>query len=136
MSKWADWAFAAALLGCVAIVLTFTGISPALGHQTESSKGVSVTMHVTPDDQPASGQPSNVIVSKVRPNRGSFSWRSCRCYLRISDSTGDVVLNRKAKRTMRFTFPRATAYELTFSGRIKRGRTFKRFRVTFAIRAS
>ena len=75
------------------------GAATAPGHQTESNKGVSVTMHVTPDDEPVAGQSSRIIVTKVRPNRGSFSWRTCTCYLRISDSTGNVVLNRKAKRT-------------------------------------
>ena len=93
-------------------------------------------MHVTPDDEPVSGQSSRIIVSKVRPSRGSFSFRSCACYLRISDSAGNVVLNRKAKRSQRFTFPRATAYEIVFTGRVKRGSRYKRFRVTFAIRAS
>ena len=93
-------------------------------------------MHVTPDDEPVSGQSSRIIVSKVRPNRGTFSFRNCACYLRISDSGGDVVLNRKAKRSQTFTFPRATAYEIVFTGRVKRGSTFKRFRVKFAIRAS
>jgi hypothetical protein len=121
---------------CLGITLLVVGASTAPGHQTESNKGVSVTMHVTPDDEPVSGQSSRIIVSKVRPSRGSFSWRNCACYLRISDSAGDVVLNRKAKRTTRFTFPRATAYEIVFTGRVKRGSRFKRFRVTFAIRAS
>lgn len=123
----------ACLLGCM--LLAF-GASSAPGHQTTSNKGVTVTMHVTPDDEPVSGQASRIIVSKVRPSTGRFSWKSCACYLRVSDSAGNVVLNRKAKRTTRFTFPRATAYELVFTGRVKRGRSFKRFRVSFAIRAS
>jgi hypothetical protein len=46
------------------------------------------------------------------------------------------VLNRRAKRAQYFTFPRATAYEILFSGRVKRGGSFKRFRVPFAVRAS
>jgi hypothetical protein len=123
----------ACLVGSMFLVI---GAASAPGHQTESNKGVSVTMHVTPDDEPVSGQSSRIIVSKVRPSRGSFSWRNCACYLRISDSTGNVVLNRKAKRTTRFTFPRATAYEIVFTGRVKRGSRFKRFRTSFAIRAS
>ena len=123
----------ACLVGSMFLVI---GATSAPGHQTESNKGVSVTMHVTPDDEPVSGQSSRIIVSKVRPSRGSFSWRNCACYLRISDSTGNVVLNRKAKRTTRFTFPRASAYEIVFTGRVKRGSRFKRFRTTFAIRAS
>jgi hypothetical protein len=121
---------------CLGIMLLVVGAATAPGHQTESNKGVSVTMHVTPDDEPVSGQPSRIIVSKVRPSRGSFSFRTCACYLRISDSAGDVVLNRRAKRTTRFTFPRATAYEIVFTGRVKRGSRYKRFRVSFAIRAS
>ena len=121
---------------CLGIMLAIAGATTAPGHQMESSKGVTVTMHVTPDDEPVSGQQSRIIVSKVSPSRGKFSFRNCACYLRISDSTGNVVLNRKAKRTTLFTFPRATAYEIVFTGRVKRGSKFKRFRVTFAIRAS
>ena len=123
----------ACFVGLMVLVL---GVATAPGHQTTSNKGVTVTMHVTPDDEPVSGQSSRIIVSKVRPSKGRFSWRSCACYLRVSDSTGNVVLNRKAKRTTRFTFPRATAYEIVFTGRVKRGSRYKRFRVTFAIRAS
>jgi hypothetical protein len=121
---------------CTATILLMLGAGMAPGHQTESSKGVSVTMHVTPEDEPIAGRVSTITVSKIRPNRGRFSWRTCKCYLRISDSSGKVVLNRRAKRTQKFTFPRATAYEIVFSGRVKRGGTFKRFRVDFAIRAS
>ena len=121
---------------CLGIMLFAFGVTAAPGHQTDSNKGVSVTLHVTPDDEPVSGQSARIIVSKVKPRSGRFSWRSCACYLRISDSAGNVVLNRKAKRTSRFTFPRATAYEIVFTGRVKRSGKFKRFRTTFAIRAS
>jgi hypothetical protein len=121
---------------CTTTILLMLGVATAPGHQTESSKGVSVTMHVTPEDEPIAGQSSRILVTKVRPNRGRFSWRSCKCYLRISDTTGKVVLNRKAKRSQSFTFPRASAYEIVFSGRVKRGGSFKRFRVDFAVRAS
>jgi len=120
---------------CTAILFTL-GATAATGHQTESSKGVSVTMHVTPEDEPIAGRSSKILVTKVKPNRGRFSWKSCRCYLRISDSAGKVVLNRKARRSQSFTFPRASAYEIVFSGRVKRGGSFKRFRVDFAVRAS
>ncbi|MGH2979947.1 MAG: hypothetical protein ACRDLQ_09980 [Solirubrobacterales bacterium] len=120
---------------CTATILLTLGADSAPSHQTESSKGVSVTMHVTPEDEPIAGRSSKILVTKVRPNRGRFSWRSCKCYLRISDSTGRVLLNRRARRRQSFTFPRASAYEIVFSGRVKRGRSFKRFRVDFAIRA-
>jgi hypothetical protein len=121
---------------CLGIMFSLSIAGSATGHQTESNKGVSVTLHVTPDDEPVSGQEARIIVSKVRPSKGRFSWKSCACYLRVSDSTGNVVLNRKAKRTTVFTFPRATAYEIVFTGRVKRGSSYKRFRVKYAIRAS
>lgn len=122
---------------CIATILLTLGATTAPGHQTESNKGVSVTMHVTPEDEPVAGRSSRILVTKVRPNRGRFSWRSCKCYLRISDSAGRVVLDRRVRRrSTRFTFPRASAYELVFSGRVKRGGSYKRFRVDFAIRAS
>jgi hypothetical protein len=120
---------------CTATIFLIQGAAPAPGHQTESSKGVSVTMHVTPEDEPIAGRSSRIL-TKVRPGRGRFTWRSCKCYLRISDSAGRVVLNRKASRSSRFTFPRASAYELVFSGRVKRGSRYVRFRVDFAVRAS
>ena len=120
---------------CTATILLMLGATAAPGHQTESSKNVSVTVHVTPDDEPVAGRVAT-ITARVKPRRGRFSWRSCKCYLRITDSSGRVVLNRRAKRTQRFRFPRATAYEIVFSGRVKRGRSIKRFRVDFAVRAS
>ena len=121
---------------CLALMLWICAVATAPGHQTDSNKGVSVTLHVTPDDEPVAGQESRIIVSKVRPSKGTFSWKRCACYLRVSDSTGNVVLNRKAKRTTVFTFPKATAYEIVFTGRVKRGSRYKRFRVKYAIRAS
>ena len=120
---------------CTATILLMLGAATAPGHQTESSKGVSVTVHVAPDDEPVAGRAST-ITAKVRTRRGRFSWRSCKCYLRITDSSGRVVLNRRAKRSQRFTFPRSTAYEIVFSGRVKRGSRQVRFRTDFAIRAS
>lgn len=121
---------------CIATFLLTLGAATAPGHQTESSKGVSVTLHVTPDDEPVAGRSSRITVTKVRPRRGRFSWRTCKCYLRITDSSGKVVLNRRARRSQSFTFPRATAYEIVFSGRVRRGGRYVRFRVDFAIRAS
>jgi hypothetical protein len=122
---------------CLGIMLLIVGAASAPGHQTKSNKGVSVTMHVTPDDEPVSGQSSRIIVTKVRAGSWRFSRKRCACYLRISDSAGDVVLNRRvSQRTTRFTFPRATAYEIVFTGRVTRGSKTKRFRVSFAIRAS
>ena len=123
-------------LACL-ITLIFVNASVASAHQTDYDRGVGVTLHVTPDDEPIAGQPSRIIVTKVRAGSWRFSRRGCVCYLRVSDSAGSIVLNKRVRsRTTRFTFPRATAYEIVFSGRVKRNGRSKRFRTSFAIRAS
>jgi hypothetical protein len=92
-------------------------------------------MHVSPDDEPVAGRSAKIIVTKVRARRARFSWGSCSCRLRVIDSGGRVVLNRRAGRRTSFTFPRRAAYEITFSGRVKRGGRKVSFGVPFAIRA-
>jgi hypothetical protein len=123
-----------ACLCCLAAMLAAAATAPA--HQTAYSKGVSVTLHVNPNDEPDAGRPAQVIVTRVAPNRGSFRWRSCACYLRVSDSSGHVVVNRRTGRRSTVTFPRSGAYEIVFSGRYKRAGHTKRFRAKFAIRAN
>ncbi len=120
-----------------AMIVMLAGVPPAAAHQTASNRGVTVTMHVTPDDEPVAGKQSNIGVTKVKAGSYRFSWRSCVCYLRVTDSAGHVLLNQRTRdRNTGFTFPRATAYQIVFSGRVKRNGRKKRFRVSFAIRAS
>lgn len=116
-------------------IAAFAAVPAVSAHQTASSKGVSVTMHVAPNDEPPAGHPAKIVVTRVRPGTGRFSWASCNCRLSIKDASGRVVLNRRAAKRMTFTFPRSGAYELRFSGRVKRGGKNVHFRVTFAIRA-
>ena len=125
-------------LACLATMIAMlAGASPAPAHQTATNRGVSVTMHVTQDDEPVAGQPSRVIVTRVRAGSYRFRWSRCVCYLRITDSSGNVILDRRQRgRSTPVTFPRATAYQIVFSGRVKRGGRKKRFRVSYAIRAS
>jgi hypothetical protein len=122
------------LWACV-VVAALLAVPTVSAHQTAQNKGVSVTMHVTPDDQPVAGRSSRILITRVKPRRGRFSWRTCACYLNVRDASGRVVLNRRAKRRMTFTFPKSGAYELIFSGRVKRSGKKVRFRVSFAIRA-
>jgi hypothetical protein len=118
---------------CVATALL--GVATVNAHQTGSNKGVSVTLHVAPDDAPVAGRPATIIVTKVNARRGTFSWRKCGCHLNVKDASGRVVLNRNAGRRTSFTFPRSGAYQITFSGSVKRNGRSVRFRVPFAIRA-
>jgi hypothetical protein len=121
-----------ACLCCLALLLAAATVE---AHQTAYSKGVSVTLHVNPNDEPEAGRATQVLVTRVAPNRGRFRWKTCVCYLKITDSSGKVIVNRRAGRRSTVTFPRATAYEIVFSGRYRRSGATKRFRAKFAIRA-
>jgi hypothetical protein len=111
---------------------------PALAHQTSVSRGVAVTLHVLPEDEPVAGQPATIVAVKVAPPRGArFRFGTCRCRVRVRTAAGAVVLNRRAGKRTRFTFPQPGAYQITYSGtyRSKRGAT-RSFAADFAIRAS
>ena len=121
----------AALAAAVLLVV------PAQAHQTVSSNGARVTMHVNPDDAPEAGVASSIRVLKVAvPSGARFTFRSCRCRLKITNSAGRVLRDRAMTTRTTFTFPSVGAYRLTYSGRYtKSGRT-KKFAASFAIRAS
>ena len=123
-----------ALVAALAAAAFFT--IPALAHQTTISNGARVTLHVDPNDEPEAGRSTSIKVLKVAvPRRASFSFRSCGCRLKITDSAGTVLRNARMRTSTRFTFPKAGAYRLTYSGSYRRSGTRKRFNASFAIRA-
>ena len=121
----------------VAAVATLALTAPALGHETVTDRGVAVTLHVLPDDEPKAGQPSTIVVVKVRPPRGGrFTFRSCACRVKVADASGHVLLNRRTGKRTTFTFPDAAAYEITYSGSYRaKNRKTRRFSAAFALRA-
>jgi hypothetical protein len=123
-----------ALAVCLAVLIAAPA---ALAHQTVTSNGVAVTIHVAPDDEPQAGQPAAINVLGARRKGYKFSFRTCGCRLIVTDSSGAKLLDRavRAKRTT-FTFPRSGAYEITVSGRVKRGSRSRKFTARFAYRAA
>ena len=120
-----------------ALALCAVAAAPAFAHQTVSSNGARVTLHVNPDDAPEAGVASSIRVLSVKvPSTARFAYSTCRCAIRITDSAGRVVLSRSMKTRTTFTFPRAGAYQITYSGRYTRSGKTKRFAAKFAIRAS
>jgi hypothetical protein len=119
----------------VVALAALTGTASA--HQTTTSNGARVTMHVAPNDEPRAGSPATVTVTKVAvPRRATFSSGSCGCRLRVTDSSGSVIADRAMGKRTRVTFPRPGAYKLVYSGSYRRGGKARRFAASFAIRAS
>jgi hypothetical protein len=128
--------FTLALTGAASLMLV---VAPAWAHQIASNNGVSVQVHVNPNDEPIAGAATTIWVVRVKnvKGKGLFSWATCRCQLKVFDSSGTVIQSgaAKAARTA-VTFPEAKAYGITFSGRIKRNGVWRTFKVSYAIRAT
>ena len=123
-----------ATLAATAASATFT--IPALAHQTVRSNGARVTLHVDPNDEPEAGKRTTIRVLRVAvPRNASFSFRRCRCRIRITNAAGAVMHESAMRTRLTFTFPRAGAYRLDYSGRYTRSGRRKRFSASFAIRA-
>jgi hypothetical protein len=121
----------------IAAVFSVIAVAPASGHQIASNNGVSVQVHVNPNDEPVAGVATTIWVVRVKALNATFAWTTCRCRLEVVDSSGTPVLNSvaRAPRTP-VTFPEAKAYGITFSGRVKRKGVWRSFKVSYAIRAS
>lgn len=124
-----------ALIGAtVALIVSASGWA----HQIASNNGVSVQVHVNPNDEPVAGVPTTIWVVRVKnvKGKGTFAWPTCRCQLKVFDSSGTVVQSGPATTArIAITFPEAKAYGITFSGRIKRNGVWRTFKVSYAIRA-
>jgi hypothetical protein len=110
----------------------------ALAHQTViDARGVAVTMHVLPGDEPQAGESATIVIVAVKPPKGRFTFGSCGCRIKVTTASGRVLLDRRTGKRTPFTFPDPAAYEITYSGsyRAKGGKT-RRFTTTFAIRAN
>ena len=120
---------------CLAALLATAPAASA--HQSAKSNGITVTMHIAPDDEPVAGQPAALIfVSAKRPG-WTLRRSSCGCRFRITDASGASVLDRRfTGRAVTFTFPRSGAYRVSLSGRLQRGRRSRSFDASFTYRAS
>jgi hypothetical protein len=119
----------------IALLAALALAAPAAAHQTVSDNGATVTVHVSPDDAPVAGQAAKINVVRVKvPAHATFRLSSAR--VRVSDSAGKVLLDRRAAKHIAFTFPKAAAYQIVVSGSYRRGGRTRRFTTTFAIRAN
>lgn len=127
--------FVLAMLAAMAAAASLS--IPALAHQTATSNGARVTLHVNPDDAPEAGVTTTIKVTKVAVPRGArFSFRSCACRLKVTNSSGTVLRDAPMKASTSFRFPSVGGYRLTYTGRYAKSGKRKRFAASFAIRAS
>lgn len=121
----------------IAALMALSVAPVAQAHQTVSSNGARVTMHVNPDDEPQAGVPTSIRVLSVKvPSGGRFSFSSCRCRVLIKNSSATTLLSRAMTTRTTFEFPSAGAYQITYSGQYRRSGRTKKFAARFAIRAS
>ena len=66
----------AVVLVCFAFSLVGAGAGYA--HDRETNNGVSVTVHIAPDDDPIATQPATIVVEKVE-TKAKFTWATCKC---------------------------------------------------------
>ena len=81
------------LVAAVAAVALVVAAGPAWGHQIASNNGVAVQTHVDPNDEPIAGQASTIWVVRVKGKSDVFSWKTCRCHLKVFDSSGAVLFD-------------------------------------------
>ena len=124
-----------AALAVLALALACAGT--AWAHEPMTSNGVTVTLHVDPDDAPVAGRPATVLFEEVRVPKGTaFAWRTCACTLAVTAADGTPVRKGAlATRAAQVVFPAPGAYEIALAGRVRRGTAWKAFRVAWAIRA-
>ena len=97
-------------------VLSLASVSAAFAHDRISNNGVTMTLHVDPNDEPVAEAPSTLVIESVEV-QPAFSWSSCGCTLTVSDGAGKVVYAGTAAARVTVTFPSAGAYQATYAGR-------------------
>jgi hypothetical protein len=125
----------ASALIAAATAAVATGATTRAAHQTLVNNGVAVTLHVVPNDEPVAGEEALVSIVKIATRNGIFKWSTCRCHMTIFKPDGTKLLDQAAVPKLTFTFPEASAYGITVSGRVYRKKKWANFKVTFGLRA-
>src|SRR5690349_13252336 len=107
------------------------GVPSALAHDRESNNGVTMTLHIDPDDEPIATQPAVLVIERVE-TKSVFSWKTCRCTLTISDSNNTVVRSGAVGAKATFTFPAEGAYQIVYAGRVQKSGKWRTFRIVYA----
>lgn len=127
------------------IFLTLAAVFPVLAfaHELDTVGTIGMTMHVDPNDAPLA-QNLAVIVFLAKDAKTKFDFSACTCGVTISQNNKiisnhaivakDIVTPNEAH--VSATFPKAGAYQITFSGKPKSGDMFEAFHFNYPVTAS
>ncbi|MBD2022272.1 hypothetical protein H6F43_18995 [Leptolyngbya sp. FACHB-36] len=119
---------------------------PALAHNVEVAGDVAVTMHLEPNHNPKSGEPSLAWFALTRQGGRLISLEQCNCKLMVRavprTAAAPVVapalkpIDAEQYRGIpgaTIVFPQSGQYTLALSGSPKGGETFKPFDVSYTV---
>ena len=119
--------------------VAWSGLASA--HQLGSNNGVTVVLHVDPDDDPVSAANTQLVLyyGTTMP-KTVFNTRYCDCHVQVFDGTKTIAdipvkteFGNGTQATANVTFPTAAAYQVVVSGKASANQ-FPTFRVPFVVR--
>lgn len=114
---------------CVAAASMALAVVPAMtasAHVLKEQHDTYVAMHVDPDDNPLSGQPTKILFD-FSNNKHAFRLNDCDCQLKITADGQQIVASKveaaffgsATKGQAIVTFPKAGVYDLILTGSSK-----------------
>jgi hypothetical protein len=126
----------------MSLLLVFGAPAVATAHVLKQNNGISAVLHIPPEDNPTTGQPTELDIA-YGDKTGAFSLMNCDCQVMIT-SGSKVVQTIKADPALKgatldsavtVTFPTAGPYHVIATGKSKDG-SFRSFKLDYLIRTS
>jgi len=109
----------------------------ASAHSLRVDKAIGVTMHISPDDEPASGTISQIMID-IQDKEGRFAAQAAECICAVTVLQDGVVIDTvpfavSAQTAMiSYTFKTSGVYALEVSGSPRSPDAFQSFRTSFS----
>lgn len=117
----------------------------ASAHVFLTDGGITVLMHVNPNDDPVAGQPATLLFG-ITDISNKFNAANCDCQVTVKDSSGKQLLSVALPNISTqidaslyefsepFTFPDKDVYSIEVTGKPKTANTFQTFDVNYSLR--
>ncbi|MBE9004429.1 hypothetical protein IQ259_05135 [Fortiea sp. LEGE XX443] len=127
--------------------MAITTIHPVLAHKVQVSADVGATLHLEPNDNPRSGEPTQTWFALTRKGGQVIPLAQCNCQLTVyaePHTPGEPALLEPSLQPVtaeRFqgipgaeiTFPKPGIYQLQLNGKPAKGSSFKPFKLAFEV---